>query len=66
MQESLDRRESLALLGSRAVKDRRETLEVTERMDYRVLEVLWVNREYPETLEPKDRQGCRDSWERRE
>lgn len=60
------RRESLALPATRAVKVRRETLEVMERTDFPVLEDRWVSREFLETLEPRVRQGCLVSWGRKE
>ena len=66
MQASRVRRESLALPARRAVKVRRETLEVMERTDCPDLEDRWVSRAFLETPEPRVRQGCLARWGRRE
>ena len=66
MQASRVRRESLALPATRAVKVRRETLEVMERTDCLVLEDRWVSRAFLETPEPRVRLGCLARWGRRE
>ena len=65
-QARLDRRESLDRLVTMVRRVRKETLEVTARMDCRVPEVPSVSREYRETLELRVRQGCPDSLGRGE